>query len=180
VLLDLADESPGRPGSALELVVNIKQVITLSAIALAAGAALADEGPLTRAEVKNEVLAARAAGTLQPAGEGNAVVNVTAGPSSIERTQVKAQARQVYATKAHAIHEFEVAGNNSQALDYARAMAAPSTTTRTEVKAVTVAARSQGELMGAGEQGFPVNKRELHAARSTKVHDFFASLRSKV
>ena len=133
---------------------NIKQVITLSAIALAAGAALADEGPLTRAEVKNEVLAARAAGTLQPAGEGERRATSRRHRRPSQRTQVKAEARQVYATKAHAIHEFEVAGNNSQALDYARAMAAPSTITRTEMKAATVAARSQGELMGAGEEGY--------------------------
>jgi hypothetical protein len=160
---------------------NLKQVISLSALALAAGAAFADQGPLTRAEVRNEVLAARADGTLLPAGQAEASAVAAPATSTLARAQVKSEARQVYAAKRQSIHEFEVAGNNSQALDYARAMKAPSSISRAEEKAVTLAARSQGELMGAGEAGYPVQKPELHAsAMSTKVHDFFVALRSKV
>ena len=159
---------------------NLKQVIGLSALALAAGAAVADDGPLTRAEVRNEVLAARGAGTLMPAGEASGGVYVTSG-TSVTRSQVKSEALQVDATKARSIHEFETAGNNLQALDYARAMAAPSTVTRAQGKAATLAARSQGELMGAGEVGYPADRAELHATnQSARVHNFFASLRGKV
>jgi uncharacterized protein DUF4148 len=161
---------------------NLKQVISLSALALAAGTALADDTPLTRAEVKNELIEARAAGTLMPAGEASEPGYVTTAPSTVARAQVKSEARQVYATKTRAIHEFETAGNNTQALDYARAAAAPSTITRAEMKATTLAARSQGELMGAGEEGYRAsNNPELHASsQSTKVHDLFASLRAKL
>jgi hypothetical protein len=164
----------------MESVMNLKQVITLSALALAAGAALADESPLTRAEVKNDVFTARAAGTLLPAGEGAQTGYVTSGPSTVARSQVKSEARQVYATKARAIAEFESAGNNTQALDYARRVAAPSTITRDERKEATLAARSQGELMGAGEAGYPAGNAQLHASsQPTKVSTFFSSLRSK-
>jgi hypothetical protein len=159
---------------------NLKQVISLSALALAAGGALADEGQLTRAEVSDEVLAARAAGTLMPAGEGAHPGYLTSAPSTVARSQIKSEARQVYATKARSILEFESAGNNLQALDYARQVAAHSTVTRAEGKAATLAARSQGELMGAGEAGYPAGNPELHASsQSTKVSGFFASLRSK-
>ena len=46
-----------------------KQIFTIAALALAASAALAQEAaPLTRAEVKQQVLAARANGTLASRG----------------------------------------------------------------------------------------------------------------
>jgi hypothetical protein len=160
---------------------NLKQVLSLSALALAAGAALADEGPLTRAAVRNEVPAARAAGTLLPAGEGAQPGYVTSGPSAVARSQVKSEARQVPATKARSIPEFESAGNNAQGLDYARQSAAPSTITRADRKAATLAARSQGQLMGAGEEGYPAGNAKLQAtSQSTKVHDFFTAFRSKL
>jgi len=160
---------------------NLKQVLSLSALALAASAALADEGPLTRAEARNEVLAARTAGTIMPAGEGAQPGYVTSAPSTVARSQIRSEARQVYATKARSIAQFEAAGNNSQALDYARQSAAPSTITRSEEKAATLAARSHGELMGAGEAGYRASSPELQAtSQSTKVRDFFAGLRSKL
>jgi hypothetical protein len=156
------------------------QVIGLSALALAVGTAVADEGALTRAEVKTEVLAARASGTLMPAGEGAEPGYVTSGPSTVARSQVKSEARQVYATKARAVLEFESAANSMQGLEYARQVAAPSTITRAEGKTATLAARSQGELMGAGEVGYPDGNPEIHASsQSTKVSAFFTSLRSK-
>jgi hypothetical protein len=159
---------------------NLKQVLTLSALALAAGAALADESPLTRAEVRNEVLAARAAGTLMPAGEGAVPGYVTSGLPTVTRSQVNSEARQVYAAKAQSIPELEAAGDHTQGIGYARQSAAPSTITRAEKKAATLVARSQGELMGAGEQGYPAGNPELHAtSQSTKVHDLFAAFRSK-
>jgi hypothetical protein len=133
---------------------HLKQAIGLSALALAAGAALADEGPLTRAEVSNQVIAARATGTLMPAGEANEPGYVTSRPSVVARSQVKVEAGQMYATKARSIPELEAAGNNTQGLDYARASAARSTITRSEMRAATRTARSEGELMGAGEEGY--------------------------
>ena len=48
---------------------NVKKILALSALSLAAGAALADESALTRAQVADGVIEARAAGTLVPAGE---------------------------------------------------------------------------------------------------------------
>ena len=160
--------------------IKFQQVIGLSALALAVGAAVADEGSFTRAEVKNEVLAARAAGTLMPAGEGAEPGYVTSGPSTVARSQVRSEAQKVYATKARAIPEFESAGNNTQGLDYARQAKAPSTITRAEGKTATLAARSQGELMGAGEVGYAAGNPELHASsRSTKVSGLLTSLRSK-
>jgi hypothetical protein len=164
----------------MESIMNLKQVITLGALALAAGAALADESPRTRTEVENEVLAARAAGTLMPAGEAAQPGYATSAPSTVARSQVKSEAQKVYATKARAIPEFESAGNNTQGLDYARQAKAPSIITRAEGKSATLAARSQGELMRAGEAGYPADNPELQASRpSAKASGFFASLRSK-
>jgi hypothetical protein len=150
---------------------NLKQVLSLGALALAAGAALADEGPLTRAEVRNEVLAARASGTLMPAGEGAVPGYVTSAPSTVTRAQVDSEARQIYAARMRSIPELESAGDHTQGIVYARQSAAPSTITRAEEKAATLAARSHGELMGAGEEGYPAGNPELHAtSQSTKVH----------
>jgi len=42
---------------------NVKQLLGPTALALAAGTALAQDGSLTRAEVRQQVPAARAAGT---------------------------------------------------------------------------------------------------------------------
>lgn len=159
---------------------NLKQAFTLSALALAAGAVLAGESPLTRDEVRGDVIAARAAGTLMPAGEGAEPGYVTTTAPTVERGQVKSEARQVYATKARAMPEFESAGNNTQALDYARRAAAPSTITRSERKEATLAARSHGELMGAGEAGYAAGNPELHAAsQSTEARDLVATLRNR-
>jgi Domain of unknown function (DUF4148) len=160
---------------------NLKQAFTLSALALAAGVALAGESPLTRDGVRNDVIAARAAGTLMPAGEGAEPGYVTTTAPIVARAQIKSEARQVYATKARAIPEYESAGNNLQALDYARQVKAPATITRSERKEATLAARSHGELMGAGEAGYAAGNPELHAAsQSTKTRDLFAVFRNKL
>jgi Domain of unknown function (DUF4148) len=159
---------------------NLKQIAGLSVLALAAGAVLAGEGPLTRVEVRNELLAARATGTLMPAGEGAEPGYVTSTAPNVTRAQVKSEARQVYADKARSIPEFESAGNNAQAIAYARQVAAPSTMTRAEGKEATLAARSRGELTAAGEKGDPAGNPEMHAANpSAKAHELLAALRSK-
>ncbi|MBV9889862.1 MAG: DUF4148 domain-containing protein, partial [Rhizobacter sp.] len=64
-----------------ESIMNRKQLIGLTALALAMGSAFADEG-LTRTQVREDVIAARKAGELVPAGQG-----VTPGyPKAAERT----------------------------------------------------------------------------------------------
>jgi hypothetical protein len=159
---------------------NLKQVLSLSVLALAASAALAGEGPLTRAEVRAEVVAARADGTLMPAGEGAEPGYVTSTAPSVARAQVKSEAHQVYTDKARSIPEFESAGNNTQAIAFARQAAAPSTITRSEAREATLAARWHGELMPAGERGYQAGNPELHAANpSAKAHELLAAFRSK-
>ena len=81
---------------------NVKPLFALSLLALAAGTALADEAPgasKSRAEVVQSVLAARAAGTLIPAGE--AVVSgfgrSGANTSTLTRAQVSADVIQARA-----------------------------------------------------------------------------------
>jgi Domain of unknown function (DUF4148) len=156
---------------------NIKQALTLSALALAAGAALADEVTLTRAEVRDDVIAARTAGALLPAGEGTLPSYVTSAAPTASRSQIKSEASQVYAAKQRSIAAFESAGNNVGALDYARQSTAPSTLTRTERKEATLAARSRGELMQAGEGGYPASPAGIHAT-SGPAGDLFAAFRN--
>ena len=78
---------------------QVKQLIALSALALAGTAALADDITIdntpfvstrTRAELKAEVLQARAQGQLLAAGEEN-VVAPEAGGTTLARATVKAQ-----------------------------------------------------------------------------------------
>ncbi|TMG98419.1 MAG: DUF4148 domain-containing protein [Betaproteobacteria bacterium] len=84
---------------------QVKQLIALSALALAGTAVLADDitpepapfvSTRTRAEVKAEVQQARARGELQPAGEEDVVV---AAPqrSTLTRAAVKAEVLQARA-----------------------------------------------------------------------------------
>jgi hypothetical protein len=161
-----------------ESVMNPRQVISLTALALATGAAFADAGPLTRAEVKNQFVAARAAGELTPAGQRTEPGVSTSAPSRVARSQVKSQARQVYATKAKSINAFEVAGNNAQALDYAQQESARSTLSRADMRAATRAARFEGQLMGSGEESYRADNPELHAnGARLPVVDRLVSLR---
>jgi len=80
---------------------NVKQLIALSALALAGTAALADDITIanesfvaqkSRAEVRAELVKARAEGTLQQAGEGYTAVPM-ASQSSLTREQVRAELR---------------------------------------------------------------------------------------
>ena len=157
---------------------KINQVLALSALALVTGAALADETPLTRAEVRDDVIAARAAGTLFPAGQGTQLGYATSAAPTVSRAQVKAEASQVYAAKQRSIPTFESAGNNTGALDYARASTAPSTLTRIERKEATLAARSRGELMRAGEGGYPAVNADIRATNAP-ARDLFAAFRNR-
>lgn len=127
------------------------QRYTLSVLSVAAAAfanvALADEpATRTRTEVVAEVLSARAAGTLIPAGEGLVQTRSlpTNAASVVTRDSVKAEVLE-----ARAAGELSPAG---EFLQYdARQPAGVSLLTRAAVKASVVAARRAGELMPAGE-----------------------------
>ena len=122
---------------------NVKQLLGLTALALAAGTALAQDGPITRAEVRQEVLAARAANALVPAGEGVTPGYPRAGDraSNVTRAQVNQEVLQ-----ARAAGQLEPAGQGSpEDRIYAHAVAAPSVVTRAEVKEQVLEARANGE-----------------------------------
>jgi len=144
------------------------QLFAVTALALAAGAALADDAqgaPLTRAEVAQSVLAARAAGALIPAGEGDVSGHAYVGgsTSSLTRAQEKAEVLQARAegTLAHA-------GSPAPEEDvlYARAHPSTSILTRAQVKADVLEARANGELIPAGQGEFSDNDPAVHMARA--------------
>jgi Domain of unknown function (DUF4148) len=154
---------------------NIKKILALSALSLAAGAVLADESALTRAQVGDGVIEARASGMLVPAGERSLPSYATATTSTVTREQVKAEASKVYAAKQRAIAEYESAANSVTALDYARQVSAPSGITSAERKETTLAARAHGELMGAGERAYAAAGPESDTADSSaKTQGLFA------
>jgi hypothetical protein len=135
-----------------ESIMKVKQLFALSALALATGAVLAQEAPVTRAEVVQSVLAARAAGTLIPAGQGVTPGYPRAGApvSSLTRAQVKSDVAQ-----ARADGELVPAGNGTLGDEtYARAVAAPSTLARDQVKDEVLQARADGTLIPAGQGEF--------------------------
>lgn len=80
---------------------NVKQLITLSALALVGTAALADDptivnndfkSTLTRAEVRAELAKARADGSMAIVGEMGYIAPVTTSASTLTREQVRAEA----------------------------------------------------------------------------------------
>ena len=135
---------------------NVKQILGLTALALAAGSALAQDGSGTRAEVRQEVLAARAAHTLIPAGEGVTPEYPRASDraSDVSRAQVRQEVLQ-----ARAAGQLEPAGEGSlEDGVYAKAVAEPSTLARSEVKEQVLEARANGELVPAGEGEMPAGE----------------------
>jgi hypothetical protein len=150
-----------------------EQLFTLAALALAGSAVLADEGPgapLTRAEVAQSVLAARAAGTLTPAGQGydGPPAQAVAGtPSQVSRGAMKAEVLQARAVGALP-HAGSVAPEEEMA--YARAHPGTSILTRAQVNAEVLQARAQDQLVPAGEAEYsaraPLEPTTRTAARS--------------
>jgi|KBSSwiStaDraftv2_1062776.scaffolds.fasta_scaffold2486509_1 hypothetical protein len=131
-----------------------KQIFTITALALAAGGAFAQQAaPTSRAEVKQEVLAARANGTLRHAGE--------AGPEEMTpyRAQVEAASTLTRAEgknavlQARAAHQLAHAGAVAPEEEMAYARAHPSTSafTRAEVRLQVLDARANGTLIPAGQ-----------------------------
>jgi len=141
---------------------KVKQFFAFTALALAGSAVFADQAPtapLTRAEVAQSVLAARADGTLIPAGEdaeGAWYSPADAAPSTLTRAQVQAEVRQARADGT-LIPAGAAADEDLLAGAVGRAAAGTSSTlTRAQVKAEVLHARAEGELMPAGEaEGYP-------------------------
>ena len=132
---------------------QVKQLFALTAMALAGSAVLADEAPgapLTRAEVVQSVLAARAAGTLVPAGESGYLEAPQAAVAASGRTKAEVRAEVLQARADGTLrHAGEVAPEELMA--DARAHPSTSTLTRAEVKAEVLQARANGTLVPAGE-----------------------------
>lgn len=131
-----------------------KQVFTLAALALAGSAALAAEAPgapLTRTEVAQSVLAARAAGRLAPAGPAyDGPPARTAAGTSSQLTRAEMNAAVLQARAAGTLpHAGSVAPEEEMA--YAQAHPSTSIVTRAEVKAEVLQARAQDRLVPAGE-----------------------------
>lgn len=148
-----------------------KQLFALTALALTAGAVFADEAPgvpLTRAEVRQSVLDARANGTLRHAGEAGPEETAhdqqaLAAPSSLTRAQQNASVLQARAAGTLA-HAGSVAPEEE--MEYAQAHPSTSTLTRAEVKAEVLEARAEGTLIPAGEGEYsePPGEHTHHAA----------------
>jgi hypothetical protein len=141
---------------------KVKQLFALGTLALAAGAALAQtsDAPLTRAEVRQSVRDARAAGTLYPAGEAGPSEFPQAGTkSTLSRASVNAEVKQALAN-GQLSNAGEIGGE--ELASYQRAVSAPSQEARADVKAEVREARAEGTLMPAGEGQYPSNE---HAVR---------------
>lgn len=134
-----------------------KQIFTIAALALAAGSAFAQQAaPVTRAEVKQQVLAARASGTLRHAGE--------AGPEEMTpyRAQFEAPStltraeRKDAVLEARAAHQLAHAGAVApeEEMAYEQAHPSTSTLTRAEVRQQVREARADGTLIPAGQGGY--------------------------
>ena len=121
---------------------NAKSLLLATAIATAAGAAMAEElstdtpfagSTLTRIEVKSAVLQARAAGELAPAGEG-----VSDKPDAIVSTVPRATVKnEVLAARASG--QLVPAGEGY--VRFGPELTTPSALRRSQVKAEAIAAR---------------------------------------
>jgi hypothetical protein len=143
-----------------ETIMKVKQLFALGALTLATGAVLAQQAPdvpLTRAEVRQQVLDARANGTLRHAGEA-APEEMTpykaqiAAPSTLTRGQEKTVVLQ-----ARAAHQLAHTGSVApeEEMEYARAHPSTSTLARGDVKGQVLEARADGTLIPAGEGEYP-------------------------
>ena len=154
-----------------ESIMKVKQLFALTALTLAAGAVLAQEAPgtpLTRAEVEQSVLDARANGTLLHAGDAGPEETTQykaqlASPSTVTRSQEKASVLQARAANALA-HTGSV--GPEEEMEFVQAHPSTSTLTRAEVKAEVLEARANGTLIpaGEGEYSLPPGEQTQHMA----------------
>ena len=148
---------------------KVKQLFALTALAIAGSAVLADEAPgapLTRAEVVQSVLAARAAGTLMPAGQGEpGYPQAGDTTSNVTRAQVETLVLQ-----ARADGTLMPAGGSNYAPGYPKA-GDPTTSnlTRAEVAAEVLQARADGELLAtdAAQYGMVPVTHPTHAVATS-------------
>jgi hypothetical protein len=154
---------------------QVKQMFVIGALALATGAVFAQEAsnvPLSRAQVVQSVLDARAEGTLAPAGEGVTPGYGGAGASHTSRTAVENGVLQ-----ARASGDLVPAGGgapNDKAYDLMAA--APSSMTRDQVKEQVLEARAEGALIPAGQGEFAAPEAVVHVARSAApAHEIVAA-----
>jgi len=156
----------------MSIELNLKQWAALGTLALAAGSALAADPdsatpPRSRAEVVAEVLAARAAGTLAPAGEhAEAPAATTIGQASRTRAEVEAEVLEARRTGQL------IAAGEGELFPAVPASSGP-VLTRATVKAEVLAARAAGELVPAGEGPF------AEAPVSTARHDEQANVHTR-
>jgi len=131
--------------------------LATAALAIVSSAVLAQEAaPLTRVEVKQQVLAARANHTLIHAGEAGPEemtpykAQIEAAPT-LSRGQEKADVLQ-----ARAAHQLAHTGSVApeEEMLYARSHPSTSTLTRGDVRESVLEARANGTLIPAGEGEF--------------------------
>jgi hypothetical protein len=154
----------------LEFIMKVKQLFALGTLAVAAGAALAQtsDAPLTRAEVRQSVLDARAAGTLVPRGQADDSEFPQVGPkSTLTRASVNADVKQAIADG-----EMRYAGQagGEELATYQREVRAPSQEARADVKAEVLQARADGTLKPAGQAEYPSEDQAFtRVARAAKA-----------
>jgi len=129
---------------------NAKTTLLIGTLALAAGSAWAGDSassrsPLTRAQVKQSVLAAEAAGQLVPAGEGEIRDASTRTPSTLSRREV--QREVIAAERAGQL----VPAGEGELRQPSDTSGRTSTLARADVKAETLRALAAGEIIPAGE-----------------------------
>ena len=137
---------------------HLKHWAALGAITLAASTAFAADAPaLTRAEVNAQTLAARANGTLAPAGE---LVDI--GSPALQGPALTRAAVMADVLAARASGRLMAAGEAAEPAQFS----APNgpVLTRAEVKAEVLAARASGELVPAGEGPAPEAQQRSRAA----------------
>jgi hypothetical protein len=128
-----------------------KQILALAAVALAASSAMAqgvsdNSAPLTRAQVRQSVIAARDAGQLLPAGNSAEYPQASvATGSTVSRAAVRAAT-----LRARANGELRDAGEHGDE-PYDTAAAASSDLTRAQVVAQVLSASKAGQLIPAGD-----------------------------
>jgi hypothetical protein len=150
-----------------------KSLIALAALALAAGSTFADTNrPLTRADVQQAVIAARAAGQLRPAGEAG---DDPFGPLSTRSAISRADVRQGI-VEARAEGQLIPAGEGSDVT--VATLGTGSQTTRAELRAEVLQARADGTLVPAGPTKEDDGERYAHAdpARTTRLAGWFRNV----
>ena len=153
---------------------KLQHIVYTSIIALAATGAMAQEtstaalqASTTRAQIKSDVVKARQAHELRPAGEGGEYQGPPSHTSTVNRADVKDEV-----VAARVAGELIPAGEGvtgDAAID-----SGPSLLSRAEVKAQVIAARKAGELVPAGEAVDDAVLAHHHPASTTTVRQALA------